>query len=146
MQQPQIKHWLMLASLSIFWGFAFYLIAVGLESFLPLTLFNIRLAVGGLALYSLMRCAPRRISGVLLGFAGVLNLIGGDVLVSLGGGQLMAQLAVLAATFAYASNAVYTRRIPRIDTLVVATGHLDHRDCRHVAFLALCGAALAIVA
>ena len=40
MQQPRLIHWTMLGFLSIAWGFAFYLIAVGLESFSPLTVVN----------------------------------------------------------------------------------------------------------
>jgi drug/metabolite transporter (DMT)-like permease len=67
---------------------------------------------------------PRRLAGVLLGFLGVLVLVGGDVLAGMGGGTLIAQLAVLLATMAYATNAVYTKRMPTINTLVVATGSL----------------------
>ena len=37
---------------------------------------------------------------------------------------MLAQLAVLVATLSYAVNAVYTKRLPPIDTLVVATGSL----------------------
>jgi drug/metabolite transporter (DMT)-like permease len=66
----------------------------------------------------------RRLVGVLLGFIGVLVLVGGDDLSDMGGRTLIAQLAVLIATMAYATNAVYTKRIPAINTLVVATGSL----------------------
>jgi drug/metabolite transporter (DMT)-like permease len=180
----------MLAFLSLFWGFAFYLIAVGLESFRPLTLVNIRLAVGAATLYLVMRLygyslprepvwwwrflllsvlgnllpftliswaetrissaqagllmalmpittmvlahffvagdslTPRRITGVVLGLVGVMVLIGGDVLAGIGAGHLIAQLAVLLSTMAYAINSIYTKRIPSINTLVVATGSL----------------------
>ena len=180
----------MLAFLSLFWGFAFYLIAVGLESFAPLTVVNVRLAVGAATLYPVMRyygftlpgepvwwwrflllsvlgnllpftliswaetrissaqagllmalmpittmvlahffvhgdsLTPRRIVGVLLGLAGVIVLIGGDVLSGIGAGHLIAQLAVLLSTLAYAVNSIYTKRIPAINTLVVATGSL----------------------
>lgn len=190
MQQPQLIHWTMLAFLSTAWGFAFYLIAVGLESFAPLTVVNIRLVVGAITLYIIMRwqgyslppagpwwtrftllaitgnlipftliswaetrissaqagllmalmpistmvlahffvhgdaLTPRRLAGVLLGFAGVVVLVGGDALAGMGGGALIAQIAVLIATLAYAVNAVYTKRIPAINTLVVATGSL----------------------
>ena len=190
MQAPRPIHWLMLGFLSMAWGFAFYLIAVGLESFAPLTVVNIRLAVGALTLYIIMRwqgyslprsghwwrrfcilaitgnlipfsliswaetrinsaqagllmalmpistillahffvhndtLTPRRIVGISLGFLGVMVLIGGDALAGIGGKALTAQLAVLVATLAYACNAVYTNRIPKINTLVVATGSL----------------------
>jgi drug/metabolite transporter (DMT)-like permease len=190
MQKPHLIHWTMLGFLSLAWGFAFYLIAVGLESFAPLTVVNIRLIVGAITLYMIMRwqgyslpppgrwwarfallattgnlipftliswaetrissaqagllmalmpistmvlshffvhgdaLTPRRLGGVLLGFTGVLVLVGGDVLSRMGGGTLIAQIAVLLATLAYATNAVYTKRLPAINTLVVATGSL----------------------
>ena len=190
MQAPRPIHWLMISFLSLAWGFAFYLIAVGLESFSPLTVVNIRLAVGALTLYLIMHwqgyslprssnwwrrfcllaitgnlipfsmiswaetrissaqagllmalmpistlllahffvhndtLTPRRLVGIALGFLGVLVLIGGDALAGIGGKALTAQLAVLVATLAYAGNAVYTKSIPSIHTLVVATGSL----------------------
>jgi drug/metabolite transporter (DMT)-like permease len=190
MQQPRPGHWGMLAYLSLFWGFAFYLIAVSLRGFPPLSVVWIRLAVGALALYPLMRLqggtlprdatwwghftllslcgnllpfsliswsetrissgqagllmalmpistvllahlfvpheqlTRRRLLGVLLGFGGVVILVGGDALRELGGTHLLAQLGVLAATLCYAVNAVYAKRLPRIDTLTVATGSL----------------------
>ncbi len=190
MQKPQLKHWVLLILLSLAWGFAFYLIAVALESFPPLTIVNIRLAVGALTLYLVMRwqghrlpreihwwsrfamltimgnlipfslitwaeteisssqagllmalmpistmmlshffvhedaLTPRRLCGVMLGFGGVLVLVGGEALKGIGGSALLAQLAVLGATLAYASNAVYTKRLPPINTIVVATGSL----------------------
>ena len=190
MQTPRPSHWLMLVFLSIAWGFAFYLIAVALDSFAPLTVVNIRLAVGAMTLYIIMRwqgyslprpghwwtrfcvlaitgnlipftliswaeprissaqagllmalmpistmvlvhffvqedaLTPRRVTGILLGFLGVLVLIGGDALSGIGGAALLGQLAVLVATMAYAANAVYTRSIPAINTLVVANGSL----------------------
>jgi drug/metabolite transporter (DMT)-like permease len=51
-------------------------------------------------------------------------LVGGDALTGIGGSALLAQLAVIGATLAYASNAVYTKRLPPINTIVVATGSL----------------------
>ncbi|MDA8752592.1 DMT family transporter [Halieaceae bacterium] len=180
----------MLGYLTVFWGFTFYLIAVALRGFPPLTLVLLRLAIGAAALYPLMRwrggrlprelhwwrrfgllsllgnlipfsliswsemhissgqagllmalmpistvllahlfvvheqLTRRRMLGVVLGFAGVTVLIGNDALRQLGGSQLLAQIAVIAATLSYAVNAVYTKRLPQIDTLVVATGSL----------------------
>lgn len=55
MQHPRPIHWVLLAVLSIAWGFAFYLIAIGLESFPPLTLVTLRLGVGAMTLYLIMR-------------------------------------------------------------------------------------------
>ena len=190
MQAPQTKHWLLLGTLSLAWGFAFYLIAVALESFQPLTIVNIRLAVGATTLYWVMRwqghrfpreghwwgrfalltllgnlipfslitwaeteisssqagllmalmpistmvlshffvhgdtLTPHRLFGVFLGFGGVVVLVGGEALEGMGGSALLAQLAVLLATLAYASNAVHAKRLPPIDTIVVSTGSL----------------------
>src|SRR5210317_507599 len=45
-QHPAARHWLMLAYLSLFWGLAFYLIAVALRGFPPLTVVWLRLLVG----------------------------------------------------------------------------------------------------
>ncbi len=189
-EHPRPIHWAMLAFLCISWGLAFYLIAVGLESFPPLTVVNIRLLVGAVVLAGLMRwqghrlprepawwirfallslvgnlvpfllitwgetrisssqagllmalmpistmvmahyfishepLTARRLLGVLMGFAGVVVLMGGEGLTTSGNGQLLAQLAVLAASLSYAANSVYTKRIPPINTLVVATGSL----------------------
>lgn len=180
----------MLILLSLLWGFAFYLIAVGLRGFPPLTLVDLRLAVGTAVLYLIMRwqgftlpragawwfrfgllslmgnlipfsliswaethiesaqagllmalmpistlvlahffvpgetITPRRFAGVLLGLVGVVVLIGGKAVKGMGDGQVLPQLAVLAATLAYAVNAVYTKTLPHIDTIVVATGTL----------------------
>ncbi len=190
MQSPGPRHWAMLGYLTVFWGLAFFLIAVGLRGLPPLTLVVVRLAVGALALYPVMRwqggrlpveaawwlrfavlallgnlvpfsliawaetritsgqagllmalmpistvllahlfvaheqLTRKRLLGIMLGFAGVGILVGADAVRALGGGQLVAQLAVIAATLAYAVNAVYTKRLPHIDTLVVATGSL----------------------
>ncbi len=180
----------MLAYLSIFWGLAFFLIAVALRGFPPLTIVWLRLAVGAAVLYLLMRwqggrlpdewrwwlrflllslcgnllpftlitwsetrissgqagllmalmplstallahfyvvheqLTRRRLLGIGAGFVGVTILVGPEVLRQVGGAQLLAQLAVLVATFSYAVNSVYTKRLPAINTLVVATGSL----------------------
>jgi len=67
---------------------------------------------------------PRRLLGIGIGFVGVSVLVGTEVLREMGGAQVLAQLAVLAATLSYAVNSVYTKRLPAIDTLVVSTGSL----------------------
>lgn len=180
----------MLAYLCLAWGFAFLLIAIALGSFPPLTLVTLRLMVGALMLYLIMRAqglslpgdkrwwvyfavlsilgnlvpfvliswaevhissgqagllmalmpistmvlahffvaherlTPLRILGVGAGFVGVTALVGGDVLSGLNDTKLMAQLAVIVATFAYAVNSVYAKRLPKLNGLVVATGSL----------------------
>ena len=61
MQKPTLMHWSLLGFLSIAWGFAFYLIAVALDSFGPLTIVAIRLAVGTATLYLVMRWQGHRL-------------------------------------------------------------------------------------
>jgi len=70
------------------------------------------------------RLTPQRVIGVMAGFAGVTVLVGGDALAGFGGASLPAQLAVVAATFSYAVNNVYTKRLPAQSGLVTATGSL----------------------
>ena len=189
-QAPRAIDWVMLGSLCMAWGFAFLLIAIGLKSFPPLTLVTLRLIVGALVLYLIMRwqglrlpadtrwwlrfvvltllgnlvpftliswgqlsiassqagllmalvpistmvlahffvayerLTPQRIFGVLAGFAGVAALVGGEALGGLGGASFPAQLAIITATFAYAVNNIYTKRLPTHDGLVTATGSL----------------------
>ncbi len=190
LQQPRLLHWLLIAYLSVAWGFAFYLIAIGLRSFPPITLVTLRLIIGAAALYGIMRwqglslprepiwwwyfsllslmgnllpfsliswaevripssqaglimalmpistmvlahyfvahekLTPRRIAGVTLGFAGVTVLVGDQALSGIGGEGIWAQLACVLATFAYAVNTVYTKRLPKINGLVVGAGSL----------------------
>ena len=70
------------------------------------------------------RLTAQRILGVLAGFAGVTALVGGEALSGLGGASLPAQLAIIAATFSYAVNNVYSKRLPTHNGLVTATGSL----------------------
>lgn len=55
LQRPAPRHWLMLGYLSLFWGLAFYLIAVALRGFPPFTVVWLRLVVGAVVLYVIMR-------------------------------------------------------------------------------------------
>jgi drug/metabolite transporter (DMT)-like permease len=189
-RQPGPRHWILLGSLSLAWGFAFLLIAVALASFQPLTLVAARLLLGAAALYGIMRwqgqrlpasgrwwllftalsitgnlipftlitwaevhiasgqagllmalvplstlvlahffiareqITGRRLAGVALGFCGVAVLVGADALRGLGGPALVAQLAVVAATFSYAVNNIFAKRLPPLNGLVIATGTL----------------------
>lgn len=64
-----------------------------------------------------------RISGVLLGWVGVIVLIGINSLRSFGI-EVFGQIAVLGAAFSYACAAIYGRRFKGLSPLVVATGML----------------------
>ena len=71
------------------------------------------------------RATPAKVSGVLLGFAGVAVMTGTDALGGLGGDAL-AQLACLGATLCYALAAIWARRFvdAGVTPLGVATGQL----------------------
>src|SRR3954471_918773 len=55
------------------------------------------------------RMSPRKVAGVLLGFGGIVTMIGPSLLSSLGTGAL-AELACVAAALSYALAAVWARR------------------------------------
>jgi len=52
---PRLIHWLLIVILATVWGFGFYLIAIALRSFPPLTLVALRVAFGALTLIVVMR-------------------------------------------------------------------------------------------
>lgn len=190
MRQPTAKHWLMLMYLVLTWGFAFYLIAVAVEVFVPVALVWVRLTLGALVLLAVLywqggrlpatvvwwrrlailactgnllpftlvswaeqsvpssevgllmalmpittlllahrllaheRLTTPRIVGVLMGFAGVALLMGGELLTLSGSDRLAGQLAAVLATLSYAVNGIYTSKLPRYDTVAVAAGSL----------------------
>lgn len=71
------------------------------------------------------RMTPRKIAGVLLGFAGVATMIGPMLLTNVGTDAL-AQLACIAAALSYAFAAVWARRFRRmgVSPMSVTTGQL----------------------
>jgi len=71
------------------------------------------------------RMTPARVAGVLIGFTGVVVMIGVDVLADTGG-HFLAELAILGASLSYALSAVYARRFSRrgLPPLVTATGQI----------------------
>jgi len=71
------------------------------------------------------RMTPRKIAGVLLGFAGVATMIGPTLLANVGTDAL-AQLACIAAALSYAFAAVWARRFRRmgVSPMSVTTGQL----------------------
>jgi drug/metabolite transporter (DMT)-like permease len=71
------------------------------------------------------RMTPRKIAGVLLGFAGVATMIGPTLLANVGTDAL-AQLACIAAALSYAIAAVWARRFRRmgVSPMSVTTGQL----------------------
>jgi drug/metabolite transporter (DMT)-like permease len=71
------------------------------------------------------KMSPAKVAGVLLGFGGVVVMIGGDFLREIGA-ALIAQLACLVATLGYAFAGVYGRRFKSmgISPVGVSTGQL----------------------
>jgi drug/metabolite transporter (DMT)-like permease len=69
------------------------------------------------------RLSWNRLIGVLLGFAGVTVMIGGDALAGIGL-HVVAALAVLAATLSYACAGIFGRRFKHQPPLVTATGQV----------------------
>jgi drug/metabolite transporter (DMT)-like permease len=71
------------------------------------------------------RMTPRKIAGVLLGFAGVATMIGPSLLADIGSSAL-AQLACVVASLSYALAGVWARRFKRlgISPLSVTTGQM----------------------
>lgn len=69
------------------------------------------------------RMTPNRLAGVLIGFAGVVVMIGADALAGIGG-NILAQLAILGASVSYAFASVLGRRFNRmgVPPLVTAAG------------------------
>jgi drug/metabolite transporter (DMT)-like permease len=71
------------------------------------------------------RMTPRKVAGVLLGFAGVATMIGPTLLANVGTDAL-AQLACITAALCYATAAVWARRFRRmgLSPMSVTTGQL----------------------
>lgn len=104
----------------MFWGQIH--ISVGLASILNATspLFGV---VAAHLLTQDDRLSAGRIAGVIAGFAGVVVLVGPDLVAEFGA-SLLAELACLVASCSYAFGAVLTRRIRGLPPLMVATGQL----------------------
>jgi len=69
------------------------------------------------------KLTPLRLAGVLLGLAGVVTLVGPAALTGLGG-DVVAQLACLAATVSYGCAGIYGRRFRGAPPLVTAAGQV----------------------
>ena len=97
-------------------------IASGLASILNGTtpLFTVMLAH---ALTNDERLTPARLAGVLLGFGGVIVMLGFAALAGLGR-DVLGQLACLGAALSYACAGIFGRRLRGIPPLVTATGQV----------------------
>jgi drug/metabolite transporter (DMT)-like permease len=70
------------------------------------------------------RLSPVRLAGFLLGFAGIVTLVGPEALIELevGGTALLSELAVLGGAVCYAVNTIVARRRPASDPLAAGAG------------------------
>lgn len=105
----------------IFWGTA--AITSGLAAILNAMtpIFTVLVAHG---LTADEKLTPARATGVLAGFAGVVVLIGPDMLAGLGTNAL-AQLACVAAALVYAFAGIFGRRFKALPPLVTACGQVS---------------------
>jgi drug/metabolite transporter (DMT)-like permease len=93
------------------------------------------------------RLSPIRLAGFVLGFIGIVVLVGPDALLELevGGTVLLSELAVLGGAVCYAINTIVARRRPDSDPLVAGAGVMILASAIMVP-LALAGGAPAIAA
>jgi len=118
--------WLFLVLIALFGNvLPFFLITWG-QAYIDSGLAGILMAAMPLATLSLAhflipgeRLTTLRVSGFLLGFVGVVAIIGPESLASLmdGEGQLLPMSAVLAGAFCYALSAIFARLRPASDAL-----------------------------
>lgn len=70
------------------------------------------------------RLTPLKTVGILLGFTGIVVMIGPAALLGIGD-DVVAQLLVVAATMSYGFAAIYSRRFGKADPMVSAAGQLS---------------------
>ncbi len=63
---------------------------------------------------------PRKLTGFLIGFVGVLVLMGWETLTAMGSANGLAQLACVGATLSYAIGSIMTRRTPETDPIALS--------------------------
>lgn len=93
------------------------------EAGLLMALMPITILVAGHYFLENERFTRLRLGGVILGFGGVVLLVGGDLMLG-AQDRIAGQTAAILATFSYASNAIYARRLPTYDAVTVAAGSL----------------------
>ncbi|WP_417480999.1 DMT family transporter [Maricaulis sp.] len=125
------KRWLWFAALGLFGNtLPFFLISWGQQT-IDSALTGILVATMPLTTIALAhvfvpgeQMNARRLAGFLLGFAGVVVLLGPVALRGLGGAGLVAQLAVLGAAVCYGINAVLARLLPDTSPSLSGAGML----------------------
>ncbi len=90
------------------------------------------------------RATPQKLAGVLVGLCGVAVMIGSEALDGVTG-NVVAQLACLAATVSYACAAIYGRRFAGQPALVTATGQLTGSSMLMLPLVLVTGSAATLV-
>lgn len=100
-------------------------IASGLALILNATTPLFTVVVAGVLLTD-ERLSARKVGGVVVGFVGVVVLMGGDALGLAGGTPVLAQLAILGASLSYAFAGTFGRRFARLGVapMVTAAGQV----------------------
>jgi len=100
-------------------------IASGLASILNATTPLFTVVVAGVLLAD-ERLSPRKVGGVMVGFVGVVVLIGWDTLGLADGTPVLAQVAILGASVSYAFAGTFGRRFARLGVtpMVTAAGQV----------------------
>jgi len=130
------------------WRIAKYLLVIGaLNTALPFALLSwgqqyVPSALAGISMAALPlfvlplahiftdeALSPRKLIGVIIGFAGAVVLIGPGVLRIGQGWEPLGQIACLAAALSYAIASIMTRRCPPIDPIALAAGTLVVGTC-----------------
>ncbi len=70
------------------------------------------------------KLTPGKALGLLIGFAGVVALVGTDAFVALSGQDSLAEIACLSAALSYAFAGIFGRRFRSVPPIQVATGQL----------------------
>lgn len=125
------KRWLWFAGLGFFGNtLPFFLVSWG-QQHIDSALAGILVATMPLATVAMAhvfvpgeKLIPRRLVGIVVGFAGVVLLLGPAALSHLGGPDAWAQLAVVGAAVCYGINAVLARLIPKTSPSVSSAGML----------------------
>jgi drug/metabolite transporter (DMT)-like permease len=125
------KRWIYLAGLGFFGNtLPFFMVSWG-QQHIDSALAGILVATMPLATVAMAhvfvpgeRLTLRRMSGVVIGFAGVVLLLGPAALSELGGADTLAQLAIVAAAVCYGINAILARLIPDTPPSVSGAGML----------------------
>ncbi|OLF81657.1 hypothetical protein AWH62_02280 [Maricaulis sp. W15] len=125
------RRWLWMAGLGLFGNALPFFLVSWAQQYIDSALAGILVATMPLATVGLAhvfvpgeRMTLRAVLGLLVGFSGVILLLGPSALAGLGGADTLAQLAVIGAAVCYAVNAIQARLLPETRPSVSAAGML----------------------